>query len=173
MKQQLTPKSLKKGSVLYRCIAGTDADNKRFIQMQEWVVRSIQRKRGSQSRLGRAYMVMLCDRDDRLYVNITERYLHVTVDKKGNWLKSIPSDCRAQFKRDDERLPKGYYTTQEQAVKYAIQDKQESLATYKQWLEDEKGDPEETELNQECVDDATAELRLLKSRLTKLKNQKV
>ena len=71
---QKIPKSLKKGTVLYCCYSGYDEDDGKFyVELAEWVVRSIQNRRRHQY-----------TRETELTAFITQKSLYVTVDKKGD-----------------------------------------------------------------------------------------
>ncbi|MDC5870244.1 hypothetical protein OPW39_15660 [Vibrio europaeus] len=168
MRAQLTPKNLKVGQILYYVSTYTDDDDgKTEIDLQEYQIRSIKKKRGSQTKNGRAYFVEKWKRSDTVYVNMTRRVTLVTIDKKtGQWLKSIPKWMVEKFDRDSERLPSGYYTTPEAAFKYCIHSLEEDLKQAK--LPKEK----RTMIVFDPIEVIEKELRLCKARLTKFKNKK-
>lgn len=170
MKQQLMPKSLKKGSILYTVSAYTDEDTKKTsIDIDEWEVRTIQHKRGSQSKHGKKKYVEYSKIDDFKYVNLVRLADYTKSPKTGKWNSYIPDWCKRQFMLESERLPNGYYTTIEQAIKHQIYCTENLL----------KGFPEhyrkypdlKDELDSEKLD-TEKELRLLKTRFTKHKNKK-
>ena len=168
MKAQLTPKTLKVGSVLFYANVYTDEDtNKTEIDIQSWVVRSIKKKRGSQTKHGHAFLVDRFDRNDNVYVNITRRESNLTIESKtGQWLNSIPEWCRQQFNRSNERLPLGFYTTQEAALKFAKHGLEDDLKDAKKPKEEQKW------RHHDPIEVIEKEIRLVKARLTKLKNNK-
>lgn len=170
MKQQLTPKSLKVGSALFVASSYTDEEtHKTEIDLQEWIVRSIKKKRGSQTLRGHAFLVEPSKRDGNTYVNITRKVPYVTTDHKtGKWLSSIPEWCRKSFAITSERLPNGFYTTPEAAFKYLLADLEDELKEAKLPLEKRK----HSWCTPEPIEVLEKEIRLVKSRLTKLKNKK-
>lgn len=127
----------KLGQVFYTCWPYTNEAGRVEITIDEWEVRTIRRKRNSQSRFGvkKAYA------DDTQYVNLVQRG-SLTQDKKGNWLKNIPACCRHQFPASGTPLS-SMFTTPLQALKFAL-----------------------------TVAEGDAELRAVKSRITKLRNAK-
>jgi hypothetical protein len=128
----------KPGQVLYGCWPYTDDDGRVSITVDEWEVRTVRRKRNSQSRWG----VPKALPDDNLYVNLTQRHVGLTQDKKGAWLKNPPACCRRQF-AVGYGLPSDLFTTPLQALKFAL-----------------------------TAADSDAEARAVKSRITKLRNAK-
>lgn len=129
----------KTGQVFYTCWPYTDDEGRVKIEVDEWVVRSIQKKRNSQTRYGIPRAVP----NDSVYVNLTNRIPGLTTDKKtGAWDKSISKWFRRQFIRDNG-LPDDMFTTPLQALKYALKN---------------------------C--DSDAEVRAVKSRITKLRNKR-
>lgn len=168
MKRQLTPTNLKAGAVLYYASAYTDNETKKTeIDAQCWVIRSVKKKRGSQTKHGHACFVDIFDRSDSVYVNMTRKVPYVTTDHKtGGWLASIPEWCRKQFNVTDERLPLGFYTTKTAAFKYAIRSLEEDL----------KDATKPKDKQQWSYHDPVwiikKEIQLLKSHLSKLKKVK-
>ena len=167
MKPQKYPSSkMKVGLVLYRVTAFTDEeDGKTTIDVEQWVVRSIKRKRGTQTRCGFALPTAIY-RQQR-YVHLTHKIKGITWGKRSRlngdfgWLKSIPTRCRESFAEGDD-LPIGFYTTQLAAFKSAIALKQSEIKRYKAW-EQEKG--YEPGYWDDVVAESEKELRLLKARL--------
>lgn len=129
--------AIKKGQVFYSCWPFTNDNGRVEITVDEWVVRSIQRKRNSQSQYG----IPKLYRDDTVYVNLSQRWEGVTC-RKGVWDKSIPDCCRRQFVLNNG-LPHNLFTTPLQALKFAL-----------------------------TVAETDAETRAVKTRITKLRNQK-
>jgi hypothetical protein len=120
-KPQLYPASkIAVGAVLYSCAAWTNDAGKTSTEINEWIVRSIQAKRGTKTRMGFATSF---GHDRTQYVNITERIDHVTWGKRSTkngdygWRKTIPSYCTRQF-AVGSCLPRGIYTTVRAAILY-------------------------------------------------------
>ncbi|KON62797.1 hypothetical protein KOEU_37150 [Komagataeibacter europaeus] len=128
----------KPGQVFYGCWPYTDDDGRVSITIDEWEVRTVRHKRNSQTRWG----VPKALPDNNLYVNLTQRHVGLTQDKKGVWLKNIPAYCRRKFSVD-HGLPSDLFTTPLQALKFAL-----------------------------TAADSEAETRAVKSRITKLRNAK-
>lgn len=174
-KQQKYPASIiKVGAVLYRFEAYTYDDGSSTVELQEWCVRSIQRKRGSQTYYGRKKP--LAEFYQEKYVNVTQKVKGVTWGKRSRkngdfgFLKSIPENYRKQFKVGND-LPVGIFTTQLTALKFAIKDKEESIKRFHQYIKEETDLVEIKEWEDE-IDDANKELKLLKSRHTRMGNAK-
>lgn len=121
------------GSVLYSCCAWTDDAGKPSIEISEWVIRSIQAKRGSKTRFG---IPVHSFGEVAQYVNLVEKKDRVTWGKRSSkhgdfgWLKTIPSACRKQFRVGTD-LPHGVYTTVRAAVMYQLMVTRDSLAICK------------------------------------------
>lgn len=129
----------KRGQVFYGCWPYTNDDGRVEITIDEWVVRSVQKKRNSQQRWG----VPKFTPDNTVYVNLTMRVVDLTIHRKtGAWMKTIPACCRWQTTAASG-LPSHLFTTPLQALKFALK-----------------------------VADTDAERRAVKSRITKLRNQK-
>ncbi len=106
----------KRGQVFYGCWPYTDDTGRVEITVDEWVVRSVQKKRNSQQRWG----VPKFTPDNTVYVNLTQRVVDLTIHRKtGAWMKSIPACCRRQFIAANG-LPGYLFTTPLQALKYAL-----------------------------------------------------
>lgn len=130
-KRQAYPQSrISVGAVLYSCSAWTDDAGKTTTAINEWVVRSIQSKRGSKSRMGVAVRSFS---EVRQYVNLIEKVDGVTWGKRSpkigdyGWLKNIPAYCRKQFPVGSE-LPFGIFTTVRAAVSYQLHSSIQLLA---------------------------------------------
>ncbi len=173
MKAQSYPASIiKKGVVLYQVLVFTDED-KTEIAIEEWVVRSIKRKPGSQTRYGYA-QPMAGFSSQRVYV--VHKVKFVTWGKRSNkhgdfgWLPGVPSDFRTWFSVGDD-LPAGLYTTKRAALKYAADAKVTSLKRC-YILQKEETDPEEIAEWKTELEDMEKELKLLKSRIKRISNTK-
>ncbi|WII71723.1 hypothetical protein QJS83_14755 [Bdellovibrio sp. 22V] len=104
----------KVGGIMYSCWPYTHDDGRVEVTVDEWVIRSVQKKRNSQSRYG----VPVLNPDERRYVNLAQRIEGLTVNKKGEWLKTIPTCCKFQFA---ENVPPFHlFTTHLQALKFAL-----------------------------------------------------
>lgn len=99
---------VKKGDIFYCCWPYTNDNGRVEITVDEYVVRSIQRKRNSQQRWG----VPALYPDDTVYVNCVHRIKGLTITK-GVW------GMRKQFRLEGE-LPFELFTTPLQALKFAL-----------------------------------------------------
>ena len=168
-KPQVSPASkIAVGAVLYSCTAWTDDAGKTSTEVNEWIVRSIQAKRGTKTRMGFAATFSY---DQKQYVNITQKLDHVTWGKRSTkngdlgWLKTIPSYCRKQF-AVGACLPGGIYTTIRAAVLYEIGSTEGLIASCKATGQDERDDDDNKELAE-----YEAQYVALKRRLEKLKSK--
>lgn len=168
--QQAYPRSkIKVGAVLYKVDVSEYDDGSMSVAVDEWIVRSIKRKRGSQtifnSRRPNADVAPV-------YVNVTAKIKDVTwirLSRKVNdfgWSKSISQYHRAQFKVG-RRLPKGLFTTPLAALKYALKSADKNLQTSLEYLEKAQDVEEYNEVTEWIESDKKA-LRLIKSRIKKL-----
>lgn len=171
MKSQKYPASvIKVGAVLYK-VLGYECKGRICVDVDEWVVRSIQKKRGSQSQFGRKLPASMQTND--VYVNLTERKKDITWGKRSRkigdvgWLKSIPQLYRAQFKVGDD-LPYGMYTTKLAALKYALEDELSTVKWYEKKLKAGVPEDEKAEYEQE-LDEAKRVARAIKTRITKIR----
>ena len=105
---------IKPGTIFYGCYPYTDENGKIEITVDEWVVRTIRKKRNSQTRYGipKSYP----DMND--YVNLVHKHEGLTWSEKNGWMKNISSMFRRQFILGRD-LPYGLFTTPLQALKYA------------------------------------------------------
>lgn len=158
MKSQAYPASrIKVGAVLYSVFAWTDDDTgKSHVDIDEWHVRSIQnRKRYALS-------------DEReMTVNIVHKCEYVTWENE-EWKKNIPPRFRHKFRVGDN-LPYGIYTTQSAALRCALDKKKESVVWYQERQDTEEWSAEHAEEQQNVL----KELKLIKSRITRIKNSKI
>jgi hypothetical protein len=171
MKRQKYPASnMKVGAVLYKA-NGYQAEGRIRVDVDEWVVRSIQRKRGAKSRFGMTLPRSL--QDDVVYVNVTERIKGITWGKRSSkhgdvgWLKSIPQDCRDQFKVGAE-LPLGLYTTRLAALKYCLDSEQSTLSWLEERLKEGVPEDEKDEYEQEVAETKRV-ITAIKARITKIR----
>jgi hypothetical protein len=174
MKRQKYPASIiKVGAVLHKVVAHIYDDDSQEIDFQEWVVRSIRKKAGTQSRFG--HKSSEAHFYAQKYVHITHKCA-VTWGKLSTkqfhrgWKKSIPEWNRWSFMVDQD-LPRGFYTTKLSALKYAIADTKEDLTRYKQYQNDEEDPVEFADWN-ESITDAEKSLKLLTRRLKRMKSEK-
>ncbi len=173
MERQIYPISkIKVGAVLYTAIA-YEWKGKINLDVNEWVVRSIQKKRGSQTKYGRT--VSEFARNDDVYVNITEKVQGITWGKRSKkngdygWLASISQQHRQSFKVG-ERLPYGVYTTKLAALKYALKSELESVKWYENELSNPCDSQDVAEYTEE-LDEAKRLVKVIKSRITKERNK--
>lgn len=112
------PSVIRKGAVLYAALYYISDDDKAKVEVTEWIVRSIQKRRNSTS--------------DQRYVNLAQKLDGITWGKRSRkngdfgWLPSIPSWCLKQFREGGE-LPFGVYTTRLAALKFAKVSLQEEV----------------------------------------------
>jgi hypothetical protein len=147
-KSQRYPSSIiKVGAVLYSVLAWVNESGKAEVELQEWIVRSIKRRRGSQTKYGVKTFSSDSEYSQRQYVNITHKEKGVTWGKLSRkhfdfgWLKSIPVSHRNKF-AVGENLPFGIYTTKLAAYQHAFADAKDSIKWYedkiKTLLDDER-----------------------------------
>lgn len=173
MKSQKYPKSTKVGSIFYSYHAWSYNDGSTEVELKEWHVRTIQCRRGTQTRYG--HKRYNADLFNEKYVNITAKVKGITWGKRSRkngdygWLKSIPSCYREQF-MVGEPLPYGVFTTKLQALLFAIKEQEGSIERSKKYLAEET-DPVEIAEWEEELRCEEKELRALKTRLTKLRKK--
>ncbi|WDX79850.1 hypothetical protein PQP94_24080 (plasmid) [Salmonella enterica subsp. enterica serovar Typhimurium] len=151
MKAQAYPPSvIRKGAVLYAALYYIFDDDKAKVEVTEWIVRSIQKRRNSTS--------------DQRYVNLAQKLDGITWGKRSRkngdfgWLPSIPSWCLKQFREGGE-LPFGVYTTRLAALKFAKVSLQEEV----QYCEAELKKAQTEEDTQELQEELAENQRLLKA----------
>jgi|TARA_B110000211_G_scaffold233398_1_gene299521 hypothetical protein len=174
MKRQKYPATIVKvGAVLYRA-HGYEYDGRIKVDVDEWIVRSIQRKRGAKSRFGMTLPRSL--QEDAVYVNVTERIQGITWGKRSSkhgdigWLKSISQEFRDQFKVGED-LPPGLYTTKLAALKYALATELESVKWYENKLKEKLPGDERQECEEE-LGEVRRVITALKTRITKARKTK-
>lgn len=175
--QQAYPRTkIRVGAVLFKADVTEWDDGSTSISIEEWVVRSIQRKRGTQTAMGKRRIGREYGDTAPRYVNVTAKVKDITwvrQSRKVNdfgWSKSIPSYYREQFEVG-RRLPRGIFTTQLAALKWALKDYENRLARCIKYRDEET---DETELAEWAEEIAHREktIRLLKGRVNKLSNKK-
>lgn len=162
MRNQLTPK-LKVGKLLY--IAAEIVQNgKDKLEVQTYAIRSIMKKKGSQTKYG--YKQHWADMYPEKFVHATARLHPETIDKKGEWNKSISGQWKLVFLVTSERLPNGFYTTKRAALEYFI-------ATEKKYLVGLGDDLLEANNNgdQDWTDDTTDSISVTKRMIISAKRQ--
>jgi hypothetical protein len=172
--QKYPHSKIKVGAVLYKVDAAEWDDGSTSITIDEWIVRSIRRKRGTQTRMGKMRIGSEYGDTAPLYVNVTAKIKDVTwvrQSRKVNdygWSKSIPSNLRNQFKVGT-RLPVGVFTTPLAALKWALKDQTRTLNFYKEERDEETDELEIAEWDADIAH-KTKTVRLLKSRIKKMKS---
>lgn len=173
-RQKYPASIIKVGAVLYSYDAWSYDDGRATVDANEWHVRSIMKRRGTQSQCG--YKNPYRNKHDDKFVHIAKKIKGETWVKLSTkqfhfgFAKSISKFNKNSFKVGDP-LPRGVFTTRLSALKYAIKSKVESIASSIK-RQKEETDPEEAAEWQEDTDSSTKELKLLNTRLTKLKNTK-
>lgn len=175
-KSQAYPGSIiKVGAVLYCVLAWVTDKGKAEVELEEWVVRSIKRRRGSQTKFGCKPLLAGSDFSQTQYVNLTHKEKGVTWGKLSRkhfdwgWLKSIPSTHRRQFSVG-ESLPAGIYTTKLAAYQYAVADAKASIAWYENALKTVLDNEKPDYLLE--LDEYKKELVAIERRLKRFKNDK-
>ncbi|EMF7428917.1 hypothetical protein V4F63_004067 [Vibrio vulnificus] len=163
---------IKVGAVLYKVDVAEWDDGSTSISIDEWLVRSIKRKRGTQTPMGKRRIGDAYGDTAPLYVNVTAKVKDVTwvrQSRKVNdfgWSKSIPKHYREQF-QVGKRLPLGIFTTPLAALKWALKDNERALDRYHDYRNEETDETEIAEWDEEIAR-KTKSVRLLKSRIKKL-----
>lgn len=140
--QAYPDRSMREGTVLY-CADTVTHRGKTTVVFQEWHVRTIQVKRGSNSRFG---VQGLGTRSKTLFVNLAQKVEGVTWGKRSKtqgdfgWKSSVPAEYRKQFQAG-HALPSGLYTTKYAALRFAVPDFRQTIAFCQESLEEET-DPE-------------------------------
>jgi len=166
MKACLTPKSLSKGAVLYSFESVSYEGGKCTVEARQWFVRDIQEK-PSNINLGSVTL----PNSSRLInmVNLVCKVKKVTWIR-GKWSRHIPKEFQFRFDKAG-RLPKGIYTTELQAIKFAVKEKTKRVSLVQAQLEKSESSRDKETWKEELLYDAK-ELRLLKSKLTRITNLK-
>lgn len=161
-----TPLSFNKDTILYAFEGVSFDDDTSSVEAQEWHVRSIQLKATTVNLGG---TTLLNSARKATFVNIISKKKGTTWTK-GNWAKYIPKEYQNKFELKD-RLPKGLYTTKLQAIKFAVVNQIEYVASAKLKLHDATS-KKEINIWTVNVADMERELVRLKVRLTKIINLK-
>lgn len=162
-----TPPSLKKEDVLYSFEAVSYDDGSSSVEAHEWVVRSIQTKPTLICLRG---VSLLNSSRKAVFINLVSKKKNITWIN-GEWANYIPKDYRKKFERG-ERLPEGVYTTQLQAIKFAVNKQHENIAFAEAELSaaTSKKDIDIWADELACY---KREMKLLKGRLTRIVNLKL
>lgn len=165
LKRCKQPKNIRIGSCFYSCSAYSFDDGTSTVDLDEWVVRSIRRKRNSQTIFG--IKSHLADFNTTKYVNLARKTGYTWV--KGKWAKSIREIDLKQVVLGDF-LPLGVFTTRLAAINDEIKNTISSLEIAKQEVL-KADDEEDLKEWQQDVKDSEKELKLLKGFKTRLKNK--
>ena len=123
--QRYPPSVIKVGAVLYRVISWVDNEGKAKAELEEWIVRSIKRRRGSQTKRGLKTSHANSEFSKLQHVNLTHKEKGVSWGKLSRkhfdygWLRTIPLSHREKFPVGDN-LPYGLYTTKLAAYQHAV-----------------------------------------------------
>jgi hypothetical protein len=157
------------GAILFSVEASTDDEGKCSTEVREWVVRSIQAKRGTKSRFGCPAPYA----DTALkYVNLVAKVDYLTWGKRSSkngdygWLKSISNLYRRQFMVGDN-LPNGIYTTVRASALYEVNRVGQSIEWYRSEIKNESDEVALAELKSE-LKELEVEHAALRRRLEKL-----
>ncbi len=171
-RQKYPASKIKVGVTLFSVSTDTDPDTKKTsVDINEWVIRSVKKKRGSQSSYG--CKVFQFNGSDDKYVHCTQKINGLTYgklsNKKGDYgfFKSIPLYCKKKFKVG-EHLPDGIFTTTLAAAKYRLKKDIE----YLEYIVNDKNDCTCTDMVKMIDEDIKAtenEIKILKLKINKLK----
>lgn len=156
MKPQRYPSSIiKVGAVLYKAFGWVDDEGKCHIDIDEWYVRSIQDRTVSKYFETKKVVISLVEKRDEF------------TWKKGKWLTNFPAHYRQKF-YENEPLPSGIYTTQNMALRYALESTYLSI----KWYEKEKAEGVWSAEHEEEYNGELKLVKIIKSRITRLRNLK-
>lgn len=156
MKPQRYPSSIiKVGAVLYKAFGWVDDEGRCHVDVDEWRVRSIQNRTISKHFGTKKTVISLVHKLD----DITW--------KKGKWLTNFPAHYRQKF-YENEPLPAGFYTTQNMALRYALESTYLSI----KWYEEEKAAGMWSAEHEEEYNGELKLVKIIKSRITRLKKVK-
>lgn len=164
------------GAVLYKVDVSEWDDGSTTISVDEWVVRSIKRKHGTQTSMGRRKVGDDYGDTAPLYVNVCAKIQGKTWVKKSKkagdfgWSNSISQKQRDQFKVGSH-LPLGLFTTPLAALRWALKQHEKVL---NQSIEERNQETDAKEIAEwdEDIAHTTKSVRLLKSRIKKLTKNK-
>lgn len=172
-RQKYPSSKIKASAILFKVDVCTYDDGKTEIEIHEWHIRSIKKKRGSQTRHG--FVQRGAEYNNDKFVHATAKIKHLTWVRKSRkvndygWNTYIPAAWKVSFRVGDY-LPLGMHTTVAAALRSAIRQKKEQVSQWKKWQEDETTIEDKEEWDED-IRYAEKELKLLKVRLTKLKNK--
>lgn len=166
MKPCRVPKSLKVGSKLYSFSACSYDDDTSSVIAHEWHVRSIQ-NRSTWINIGGTQILNHARK--AMFVFMASKKKGLTW-VNGNWAKYIPKDYSKKFELIDF-LPEGVYTTELQAIKFAVQKWEANISWYENLISSLVSAKEIREYEEE-LSFTKKELKLLKSRKTRVQNTK-
>ncbi|MCZ4337663.1 hypothetical protein [Shewanella colwelliana] len=157
-----SPKSLSKGDVYFSFEGISFNDGSTSIEAHEWHVRSVQNR---STYIEWSGLKLRNTRRKAVMVSLVSKKQGVTW-VKGAWAKYIPKAHKMTFEVSD-RLPEGIYTTKLQAIKFAVQKWEADISWYENKIPTIKAKREIAQYEEDlaCL---KKELKLLKSRLTKL-----
>lgn len=157
-----SPNSISKGTVLYSFEGISFTDGTSSVEAHEWHVRSVQNRN---TYIDLSGLKLRNTRRKAVMVSLVSKKQGVTWIK-GAWAKNIPKAHKMTFEVSD-RLPEGIYTTRLQAIKFAVKKCESEIAWYEIQIPtlSSKKDIGKYEDDLTCF---RKELKLLKSRLTKL-----
>lgn len=136
---------IKVGAVLYSVLSWVGNDGKAKVELQEWIVRSIKRRRGSQTKNGVKTFLANSEFSRLQYVNLTHKEKGVSWGKLSRkhfdfgWFKSIPLSHRIKFPVGDN-LPHGIYTTKLAAYQHAATFTRDEIHWYENKLPTVQGE---------------------------------
>ncbi|ODM57009.1 MULTISPECIES: hypothetical protein [Vibrio] len=169
--QKYPHSKIKVGISLYKVDVAEWDDGSTSISIDEWLVRSIKRRRGTQTAMGKRRVGDAYGDTAPLYVNVTAKIKGVTWVKQSRmandfgWSKSIPKGYREQF-QVGARLPLGIFTTPLAALKWALKDNERELERYHDYRNKVTDEAEIAEWDEE-INHKTKSVRMLKSRIKK------
>lgn len=175
-RQKYPHSKIKVGASLYKVDVSEWDDNTTTIAIDEWIVRSIRRKRGTQTRIGKLRISDAYGDSAPVYVNVSAKIKGATwvrQSRKVNdfgWSKNIPQYYKVQFEVGN-RLPLGLFTTKLAALKWALKDKEKWAVKLDNYRKNESDETELAEWDEEIVINKKS-IRLLKSRIKKMTNTK-
>lgn len=159
-----TPNSINQDDVFYSFEAMSYDDGSSSVEAHGWHVRSCQRRKTYASKCG---LKELSYRREAVFVNLISKKKDVTW-VNDNWANYIAKDYQVKFEIK-ERLPEGIYTTKQKAIKFAVKKWTADI----EWYLNEIGSlktVKEIECYEEDLVCLRKELKLLKSRLTRIMN---
>lgn len=172
--QKYPHSKIKVGAVLYKVDVAEWDDGSVSISVDEWVVRSIKRKRGTQTPGGKRRVGDAYGDTAPLYVNVSAKIKDVTWVRQSRkvadfgWAKSIPKHLKEQFQVGC-RLPLGIFTTPLAALKWALKNAEKCLERSVCSRNEEADETEIAEWD-EIIAQETKSVRLLKTRIKKITN---